>query len=170
MPDLLAHVFIAYSLCRVLSWRYGWLTSQYITVGLVGAFIPDLVKVMLVLPSSVVEQALRVPFSWGSLATGGGRLLSVLIGVVLLADRERLRGGLLLGIGAGSHLVADSLLLTPTGHTVQWFWPLAQYRVPSLGLYLSTQPEPMLITGGVAVSLLLLHRHRYKNSDVSANR
>ncbi len=37
MPDLLAHAFIAYSLCRVLSWRFDWLTTPYVTLGMVGA-------------------------------------------------------------------------------------------------------------------------------------
>jgi hypothetical protein len=150
MPDLLAHVFIAYSLCRVLSWRWVWLTTPYVTAGMVGAFIPDLVKIELIVPSETVAQTLGLPFEWGSLATGGGTLVSVCIGLVLLGTNERRRGGLMLGLGAGSHLLADSLLLTPTGRSVQLLWPLSQYRVPTPGLYLSTQPEPMVLTGTVA--------------------
>jgi len=160
MPDLLAHVFIAYSLCRVLSWRYDWLTTPYVTVGMVGAFIPDLVKIQLLVPSAVMERLLGIPFSWGSLATGGGTVVSLLIGVVLLASEERRRGSLLLGVGAGSHLLTDGLLLTPTGYSVQLFWPLSQYKMPSPGLYLSTQPEPMLLTGVVA--LLVWGADRYR--------
>ncbi|WP_246988355.1 metal-dependent hydrolase [Halorientalis marina] len=158
MPDLLAHVFIAYALCRSLSFRWEWITRQYITVGMVGAFIPDLTKIKLVVSKRVVEQTIGYPFDWGSLHTGGGVFLSVLIGVVLLSTDERRRGGLLLGIGAGSHLLADSLLLTPTRHTQQLFWPLFQYRVPSPGLYLSTQPEPTLVTGGLAALVWAVHR------------
>ena len=160
MPDLLAHVFIAYVICRLLSLRVSWLTRPYVTVGMVGAFIPDLVKIKLLLPSGVVSQALGVPFDWGSLTTGGGTLLSVLIGVVLLNSSERRRGGGILAIGAGSHLFADSLLQTPTGHTVQLFWPVSQYKVSSPGLYLSTQPEPMLVTGAVATVVWLAWRSR----------
>jgi hypothetical protein len=83
----------------------------------------------------------------------------VLIGVALLSSGGRRRGGLLLGVGAGSHLLADSLLLTPTGHSVQLFWPLAQYTVPSPGLYLSTQPEPTLVTGAIAGIVWTIHRY-----------
>ena len=158
MPDLLAHAFIAYALCRVLSWRVEWLTTNYVTLGMVGAFIPDIVKINLVLPSPVVERLLGVPFSWGSLATGGGTAISILIGIVLLSSQERRRGGALLAFGAASHLVADSLLLTPTGRSVQLFWPLVQYRVPSPGLYLSTQPEPMILAGVVAALVWGLDR------------
>ena len=159
MPDLLAHAFIAYALCRVLSWRIEWLTTNYVTLGMVGAFIPDIVKINLVLPSTTVERLLGVPFSWGSLATGGGTVLSVVIGVVLLASQERRRGGAMLALGAATHLFADSLLLTPTGRSVQLFWPLVQYRVPSPGLYLSTQPEPMTLSGAIAVLVWGLDRY-----------
>lgn len=165
MPDLLAHVFIAYSICRVASWRIEWLTTPYVTLGMVGAFIPDIVKINLVFPSARIEEMLGVPFDWGSLATGGGTLLSVCIGVVLLSSNERRQGGLLLGIGAVSHLLADSLLLTPTGRSVQLFWPLSQYRVPSPGLYLSTQPEPMFVTGAIALLVWAIHRHRIQEPE-----
>jgi hypothetical protein len=163
MPDLLAHVFIAYSICRVTSWRFEWLTTPYVTLGMVGAFIPDIVKIKLLLPSESIEGILGVPFDWESLATGGGALLSVCIGLVLLASSERRRGGLLLGIGAASHLLVDSLLLTPTGRSVQLFWPFSQYKVPSPGLYLSTQPEPMFVTGGIALLVWGVHRYRIQD-------
>lgn len=168
MPDLLANVFIAYSICRVASWRWEWLTTPYVTLGMVGAFIPDLVKIKLLFPSETVERVLGIPFDWGSLATGGGTLLSLCIGLVLLASTERRRGGILLSVGAGSHLLADSLLLTPTGHSVQLFWPVLQYKVPSPGLYLSTQPEPMLVTGGIAGVVWVIHRY-WIDGDHSAS-
>lgn len=159
MPDLLSHAFIAYSICRVLSWRWEWVTSEYVTLGMVGAFVPDLIKIKLVLPAWRIEQMLDIPFDWGSLHTGGGVLVSVLVGVVLLASNERRKGAAMLGIGALSHLLADSLLLTPSGRTQQLFWPLLQYRVPSPGLYLSTQPEPTVVTGAVAAGVWFAHRY-----------
>ena len=71
---------------------------------------------------------------------------------------------LLLGVGAGSHLLADSLLLTPTGRSVQLIWPLSQDKVPSPGLYLSTQPEPMLVTGAIALLVWGVHRYQMRAS------
>lgn len=165
MPDLLAHAFIAYSICRVLSWRYPWLADQYVTVGMVGAFIPDLVKVDLLFSSETMTRVLGVPFSWGSLQTGGGVVVSVLIGVVLLAPTERRRGGALLAVGAGSHLLADSQLITASGRTIQPLWPLLQYRVPSLGLYHSTQIWPTLVAGGVAALVWASHRYVMRPGD-----
>lgn len=160
MPDLLAHACIAYTVCCLLSWRWEWINQQYITVGMIGAFIPDLVKVRLVIDATLLRRLLGLPVRVGSLHTGGGVLVSVLIGVVLLAPRERRRGGVLLGIGVATHLLADSLLLTPTRHTQQLFWPLMQYRVPSPGLYLSTQPEPTIILGLAALLALAAHWYR----------
>jgi hypothetical protein len=94
--------------------------------------------------------------------------LSILIVVVLLSTSERRRGGLLLAVGALSHSVADMLLLTPTGWSNQQFlWPLVQYKVLSPGLYLSTQPEPTIVTGLVAGGVWLLHRSRGGGSPSS---
>ncbi|WP_372608184.1 metal-dependent hydrolase [Halorientalis litorea] len=163
MPDLLAHVLIAYTVCRTMSFHWEWITKQYITIGMMGAFIPDLMKVRLVLPSRIVEQIVGYPFGWGSLHTGGGVILSVLVGVILLSPEERYRSGLLLGVGSGTHLLTDSLLLTPTGHTQQLFWPFLQYRVPSPGLYLSTQVWPVVVTGCVAALVWAIQSTRYKN-------
>ena len=168
MPDLLAHVFIAYSVCRILSWRLSWLTNQYITLGMVGAFIPDLVKIKLVIPDWRVEQLLEVPFSWESFTTGGGVLLSTLIGVVLLSATERRKGGIVLALGALTHLIADSLLRTPTGRSTQLLWPITQYTTPTPGLYLSTQPEPTIVTGGCAILVWGIHQYRVKDSKAES--
>jgi hypothetical protein len=164
MPDLLAHAFIAYAVCRVLSWRVEWLTTQYVTVGMVGALIPDITKIYLLFPNHVMERLLGMPFSWYSLGSGGGVVISVLVGVVLAASDVRRHVAVVLGIGAGSHLFADSLLLTPTGYSTQLLWPLSQARTPSPGLYLSTQPEPMIAAGLVAIGVWSVHARYFAGS------
>jgi hypothetical protein len=126
---------------------------------MVGAFIPDLVKIKLVVPSWRVEQLLGVPFQWGSLTTGGGVLLSTAIGVVLLTASERPKGGSLIALGAVTHLATDSLLLIPAGRTTQLLWPISQYVTLSPGLYLSTQVEPTVIAGGLAVVVWGTHHY-----------
>jgi hypothetical protein len=167
MPDLLSHVFIAYVLCRILSWRVEWISTQYVTLGMIGAFIPDLAKITLLIPGWRIEQLLGTPFSWESFAAGGGVVLSVLIGVALLARSERRRGGSLLALGALTHLAADSFLLTPSGRTTQLLWPLSQYTIPSPGLYISTQPEPTVVTGIAAGIVWLAHRYRTDGLRIS---
>lgn len=160
MPDLLAHAFIAYALAGILSWRYDWLTPTYMTVVMAGAFIPDLAKIELLIPYRTVQHLLGVPFSWFALHTAGGVAIAIAIGVVVVAPRERLRIGLLLSLGAISHLLADGLLQNPSGRSYAIIWPLSQWHPPTPGLYLSTQPEPTIITGLVAGAVWFGSRFR----------
>jgi hypothetical protein len=160
MPDLLAHALIAYALATVLSWRYSWLSPAYVTVAMAGAFVPDLVKIKLVLDSGLVATTLGIPFQWFALHTLGGSVVSVLIGVVLVADRERRRVTGLLMLGAASHLLADAFLLKPSGRSYPLVWPLSRVHPPTPGLYLSTDPEPMLVAAVVAGVVFVVSRVR----------
>jgi hypothetical protein len=125
MPDLLAHALIAYTLATLLSWQYEWLSPSYVTVAMAGAFVPDLAKISLLVPSTRVESVLHLPFDWFALHTLGGSLVSIAIGVVLVtrADRRRVAG--LPGLGAASHLLANALLLSPSGRSYPLLWPLS---------------------------------------------
>ncbi|WP_136601165.1 metal-dependent hydrolase [Salinigranum halophilum] len=163
MPDLLAHALIAYSLGTLLSWCYEWISPAYVTVAMAGAFIPDLTKVMLVLPSDVVAAWLSMPFDWYALHTLGGSLVSVALGVALVASVERKRIAALLGLGATSHLFADLLLLSPSGHSFPVLWPLSYIHPPTIDLYLSTQPEPMILAAVVAGVLFIMTRLRTRS-------
>jgi hypothetical protein len=51
-----------------------------------GAFIPDIVKIQLILPSATVEAALGIPFSWFPIHRLGGTAIRLLIGAVLVPD------------------------------------------------------------------------------------
>ena len=121
-----------------------------------GAFIPDMTKIKLLIPSDQVVALLGLPFSWSALHTAGGALIAILIGVTLVSTAERKRVFVLLSLGAVSHLVADALLLNPSGRSYAVLWPLTRYHPPTPGLYLSTQPEPMIVAfvGAVVVWLL----------------
>lgn len=159
MPDLLAHALLAYSLCTLLAWRYSWVTPALITVGMAGAFIPDLAKAALVVPSSTIEQTLGIPFEWFALHTGGGVLVSVAIGGLLVAPRFRRPVIGMLAIGATSHLLADALLLTPDGRSYAILWPLTRYHPPTPGLYLSTRPEPTIVALVTAILVAVVTRY-----------
>ena len=163
MPDLFAHALIGYCLGTALSFRYDWLTPAYVTVVMAGAFVPDLSKVYLLVPDAIVADAIGLPFSWFGLHTVGGSAVAVLIGVVLVADDERRRVLGLLSLGAASHLVADALLLTPSGYSKPMWWPVAHVGLPSPGLYLSTEPTPLFVAGAVAV--VLWGARRYTTAD-----
>lgn len=167
MPDLLAHALIAYTLAVLLSWRYDWLTRPYVTVSMAGALIPDMAKIRLLLPSKQVE-LLGIPMDVQGLHTGGAALLSVLIGVSVVAPRHRKRVFALLSLGAASHLVADAFVLTVSGRSYAIFFPLTPYRPPTPGLYASTQPEPTILAAVAA--LLVWLATRYRVADRGGNR
>lgn len=160
MPDLLAHVLIAYAVCTALSWRYGWLSAAYVTVGMAGAFIPDLAKGRLLVPDGQVAELVGRPFSWMGLHTAGGAALAVGIGVLLVSGAERGRVAALLGVGAATHLLADALLVTPTGRSYALLWPVTRWIPPTPGLYLSSEPTPTVVAGGVAAAVWYLTRRR----------
>lgn len=66
----------------------------------------------------------------------------------------------LLSLGAGSHLLADALLVKAAGVSYPLFWPLTLYRPPTPGLYLSTDVWPSLLTGGIALATWYVVRYR----------
>lgn len=160
MPDLLAHVLLAYALFGALSWRIEWINAQYVTVGMAGAVIPDLSKADLFIDDSLIEQVLEIPFDWFALHTAGGVLISVLIGTVLVEHDERKRVFGLLSVGAATHLLADSFLRTASGRSFSVLWPLSRYQPPTPGLYLSTEPGPTVIALALALLVYLISRHR----------
>ena len=150
MPDMLAHVFVAYATTKIIICNWERVDERYVTIGMVGAFIPELVKIKLLVPTDVITRALGIPFHWGSLATGGGVLVSLVIGTLMLDPYRRYHGGILLGVGAITHLVTDSLNKSACNFSEQLFWPLLPHRLPSPGLYLSSQPEVTAVTGIIA--------------------
>lgn len=158
MPDLLAHVLVAYALGTILSLHFGWLEPRYVTVVMVGSFIPDMGKIHLVIPGWRIESVFEVPFSWFALHTGGGVLIGVLIGGLLVVPRERLRVTALLSVGGASHLLTDYLLQTPTGRSFPILWPITRFRPPTPGLYLSTQLEPTAVAALFALLAYLLRQ------------
>ncbi|KOX92914.1 metal-dependent hydrolase [Haloarcula rubripromontorii] len=160
MPDLLSHAFIAFTICTLLSLRYNWLTGEYVTVGMAGAFIPDMAKIKLLVDAAAVEAALGIPFNWLGVHTLGGAFVAVLVGTVVVNRADRRRVFMLLSLGAASHLFADSLLLKASGRSYEVLWPLTQYHPPTPGLYLSTDIWLTGVTGSVAVATYLFVQYR----------
>lgn len=167
MPDLLTHAFIAYTACTLLATRYAWLTPPYVTVGMAGAFIPDLAKADLVVDNASVGTLLGVPFDWGGLHTLGGATVAVLVGVTLVTNEVRRRVAALLALGAASHLLADALLLKASGRSYPLLWPLTAYHPPTPGLYRSSDIWPSVVTGGLALVTWLVVRRR--NHDATTD-
>lgn len=160
MPDLLTHALVGYSLGTLLSLRYEWLTPQYVTVCMMGAFIPDMTKIQLVIPSEVVAATLSLPFEWSGIHTLGGAAISIAIGVILTDAAYRRRVAALLAIGAGSHLVLDALLFKPSGFMAPLWWPLTAQRFAIDGLYLSSDRWPAAVAAVIAAGCWAIARKR----------
>lgn len=165
MPDLLTHVLVAYSLATALSFRYEWLTPQYVTVAMVGAIVPDLTKISILVPSAHVEALLGIPFDWGAIHTLGGSLVALLIGALLVSKTHRRRVFLLLVLGAASHLMLDAANVNASGYSYPVLWPLTTYQPPTPNLWLSSDRWPALVSGVVAAAVWYLRYHWYEQRD-----
>ena len=64
MPDLLSHALIGYGLGTLLSIRYDWLDAPWVTVLMIGAILPDVDKISILVSDATMEQWLGLPFSW----------------------------------------------------------------------------------------------------------
>lgn len=153
MAEMLTHALVAYSLATLLSWRYEWLTPQFVTVAMAGAMIPDLGRVDLLVPAEFIEAVFGIPFDWGAFHVLGGSLLAVAIGTLLAPASYRRRVGALLLLGMASHHALDLLLLNVSGYSYAVLWPLTGYHPPSPGLYLSTDRWPAVCSAVLAASV-----------------
>lgn len=158
MPDLLAHALLAYAAATLVSVRYPAFTGPYVTAAMAGAFLPDLAKMELVVPNGVMYHLLGTTWHWFALHTGGAVVATVLLGVALAVRGSRRRVLLALSLGAGTHLVADLFLRTPSGRSFPVLWPLTYYHPPTPGLYLSTQVEPTFVSAALAAGAWLAAR------------
>lgn len=166
VADLLTHVLVGYVIGMGLSFRYAWLRPAHVTLVMIGAFVPDLVKIELVAPDGLVARTLGVPFSWAPLHTLVGSLLVIGLGTLLLAPAHRKRAFALLAVGVLSHHVLDALLLTPSGEAYAVFWPLSTYRPPVGDYYLSSDRWPAVVAGCCALLVWLVARRRETDAAV----
>ena len=159
MPDLLTHVLVGYSIGTLLSVRYKRVRPAQVTLVMIGALSPDLRKIAPVIPTGPLEVVTGGPISWTPLHTLGGSVLVVLLGSLLVAPEYRRQAIALIAIGAASHHALDIALLTATGESYAVFFPVSTYRLPSPGLYLSTDRWPVAVAGVLAVGSWVVRRY-----------
>jgi len=158
MPDVLTHVLWGYIIGMLLSVRYDWLDARFVTIVMLGALLPDLTKIALVVDYAFVANALGVPFSWGAIHRLGGATIACAIGALLAGDGYKTRVFVLLMIGVISHLVLDGFLINVTGYSYPILWPLTTFNFPTPNLFSSSDRWPALVSTLIAVSIWLLHR------------
>jgi len=158
MPDVLTHVLWGYIIGMLLSVRYDWLDARFVTVVMLGALLPDLTKIALVVDDAIVANALGVPFSWGAIHRLGGASIACAIGALLVGDGYRTRVFVLLMIGVISHLVLDGLLINVSGYSYAILWPLTNYHFPTPNLFVSSDRWPAIVSAMLAVGVWLATR------------
>jgi membrane-bound metal-dependent hydrolase YbcI (DUF457 family) len=123
------------------------------------------VKIRLLLPSSTVEAALGIPFSWSPIHRPGGTAICVMIGVVLVNEIRRRHTLFILTLGAASHLLADLLLTKASGRAFPILWPLTRWQPPTPGLSLDTHPEPTIVAAGLAIIAWAMTRWQRRSTE-----
>jgi hypothetical protein len=152
----LTHVLVGYVLGTLLAMRADRFGPAHVTLVMLGALTPDLTKISLVIPSSVVEDTLGLPFDWFAFHVLGGNLVVVLLGTLLVASEYRKHVFLLLALGAASHHTLDLLLVNVTGYAYPVLWPLTEYHPPAGMLYLSSDRWTGLVAGTIAAGVWMI--------------
>lgn len=160
MADLLTHVLVAYSLAATLSLRDERITPAAVTLAMIGATVPDLNRIGLVIPGAAVTAALGVPFSWKALLTVGGIAVVIAIGTLLVPPRLRRLTVAMCCLGAASHVALDYLLLFPSGYAHPYLWPLIDHALPGPNLYLSSDRWPAAVAIAAATVVTVVRRRR----------
>lgn len=160
MAELFTHIVAGYIIGVVLSWRYEWITYPFVTFVMVGAALPDLNRIGLVVPADTVATILGVPFSWSPLHRAGGTLVIICIGALLVPKEYRRAVFALLFIGAASHYALDFFLYKPSGVTSTLLWPFITHGFEVEGFYLSSDRWPAVVaTAAAAVVWAVDQRH-----------
>jgi len=126
MPDWLAHILVAYILCSILGIKFKVFSKENTAIVMVGALIPDIVKVGLLFDFIGMDIGHFIaPFH-----TPIGSMLSAALFSLLFEARKRIF--YLLIFGASTHFALDFLLMHVSGGMLLLFpfsWGRWQLRV-----------------------------------------
>jgi membrane-bound metal-dependent hydrolase YbcI (DUF457 family) len=135
---------------------------------MVGAIVPDLTRLDLIVDDSVISQFLGVPFDLRALATLGGIVLVSTAGAILFPTRrERLRAFVLLLAGGGSHLLIDAMKAYADGANGTVLYPLSWWRNPTPGWYVSADRWVLVLAILCTLGVLFVDRYAVSGSRPS---
>lgn len=144
MPDLLTHVLLAYVLFALATWRFDRLPHEYVSLGMVGATLPDLSKLgwLFQVPP---EEVLPVSFAWAAFHRLGPLLVLAGIGALLFERRERLAVFGVVTVGGLTHFFLDALNARADGLVPPYFYPFTWWRPPTGDLWVSSEIWPSMV-------------------------
>jgi hypothetical protein len=111
MPDWLAHILVVYILCSILGIKFKVFSKENTAIVMVGALIPDIVKVGLIFDFLGIDV-------WDFIAplhTPVGSMLSAALFSLLFEEIKRKLIFSLLILGASTHFALDFLLMHVSG-------------------------------------------------------
>jgi hypothetical protein len=157
MPDWVTHIAVAWTLCRVLSFKFKEFNAANTLIVITGALIPDISKVVIGLRLLGIDASDY--FATIHLPTG-----SILIaGIISLLFPEKKKAFLFLGLGILTHYILDSLLEHVSGGIYLLFpfsWWQWQLEITNSSDYWIT-----LLAVSIAGLVYLIGREVDKNSD-----
>lgn len=167
MPDLLTHVLLAYVGCTVLVHR-GLLRKRHVPVGMIGAAIPDLTKLYLLIDLDPLEAMFGVPLDWRALHTLGASLVLVAMGALLFRSEDRRTVFALFTGGATLHLFLDSFVIRADGIAPPYLYPFTWWQWPAGNLFLSSDPWLSVIAVGLTAGTLFFVRSRTRRTGLES--
>jgi membrane-bound metal-dependent hydrolase YbcI (DUF457 family) len=162
VADWITHVCVAYAVFTTAGWQLGWLENRWIGIGVVGAILPDLSRIRLLVDSEQVSSLVGIPFEWGGIHSLGGIVLLSGIGALLFHTREnQIRAFVLLFAGALSHLLVDFPQPYADGKSLagQYLFPFPVERFSVPRLYVSSDRWVAAIAVSVAILIFLVDRY-----------
>lgn len=138
MPDLLTHVLIVYSGLTVLSWYSDRVAPAFIPVAMIGAIIPDLNRISVIIDPELIESLLGTHFTFLVIHRLGGTLALVGVGALLFAGEHRRTAFGYLFVGALTQYPLDALIQRANGLTPPYLYPFSWWQAPAGNLYLSS--------------------------------
>ena len=161
MPDWVTHIVVAWTLCRVLSFKFKEFNSANTLIVITGALIPDISKVVLGLSLLGIDASDY--FATIHLPTGS----IIVAGIFSLLFPEKKKAFLFLGLGILTHYILDSLLEHVSGG-IYLLFPFSWWQW-QLELTTSSDYWITLLAVSIAVLVYLIGREVDKNDDNKNN-
>lgn len=158
MPDLLTHVLGAYVLLTPVTWYVDWIDRRHVSLVLVGAIVPDISKIQLVVDGSIVADAIGRPWLWTGVHRIGPAGTLAAVGALGFERGRRLSGFGWLLAGTLVHLVFDLAVIRASGVAPPYLYPLTWWHPPAANLLLSSDVWPWMITSVLAGMVWLIDR------------
>jgi hypothetical protein len=155
MPDWITHVLVAWSLATILGFRFKQFSQNNVAIVMLGALIPDIYKVTLVLESFGINvQGFLSPIH----LPVGSLLIAAIISLFFIEKRLIF---LFLAIGIGTHYALDLLLFSGG---MEIFYPFSTLKF-QIGIISVTDLHITILSIILASIVFLVYKKFNKNNS-----